>query len=141
MPIVTVWDNDEKTVLRHVYEKSWTWADFKANLMQCREMLDSIDYTADLIIDTRNGRTLPDGAMGSLGVLRMSTHPNLGKTVLVGTNLFISRLYNAFHRAYCDNEHGLALAPTLDMARTMLSDQKLYLIGLNADDLLAVRSA
>jgi hypothetical protein len=141
MPIVTVWDNDDKTVLRHVYEGAWTWNDFKANLVRCREILNSINHSVDLIIDTRNGRTLPDGAVGGLGVLRMSTHQNLGKTVLVGTNLFISRLYNAFHRAYCDNEHGLALAPTLELARTMLFDQNLYVIGLGADDLLAVRSA
>jgi hypothetical protein len=126
MPINSIWDNAEKTILRHEYDGSWTWTDFKANLLKSRAMLDSIQHPADLIIDTRNGKLLPDGGVGSLHILSNGNHPNLGKTVLVGSNLFISRLYGAFHRAYSDNEHALALAPSLEIGRKMLSDQALY---------------
>ena len=126
MPITSIWDNNEKTVLRHVYDGSWTWNDFKANLLKSRAMLDGIQHKVDLIIDTRNGKLLPDGGVGSLHTLRGGNHPNLGKTVLVGSNLFISRLYGAFHRAYSDNEHALALAPSLEVGRRMISDHELY---------------
>ncbi len=124
MGIQTVWDNEEQTIIRHIYDGSWTWRDFRTNLARSRAMLDSVDHPVHIIIDTRNGKLLPDGSVSDFVSMTSGIHPNQSRTILVGTNLFVSRLYNAFYRAYCDQGPSLALAPNLETARAMLSEHE-----------------
>ncbi|HLY27346.1 MAG TPA: hypothetical protein VKQ72_13470 [Aggregatilineales bacterium] len=124
MGIQTIWDNEEKTIIRHVYEGVWTWRDFNTNLSRSRAMLDTVNHPVHVIIDTRSGKLLPDGSVSNLRSMTSGIHPNQGRTILVGTNLFVSRLYNAFFLAYCDQGPSLALAPSLETARAMLSEHE-----------------
>ncbi|MEL7236056.1 MAG: hypothetical protein AAGK74_16240, partial [Chloroflexota bacterium] len=62
MGIRVVWDDDEKTVVRHIYEGTWTWRDFREAVHKAWAMMHTVDHTVDAILDLRNGDVIPKGS-------------------------------------------------------------------------------
>ena len=61
MGVEVVWENEEKTVLRFIYLKGWTWDDVYTGGKQAREMMDSVSHPVVSIIDYQAGGILPSG--------------------------------------------------------------------------------
>jgi hypothetical protein len=61
MGIQLVWEDDGKTVLRHIYDGSWSVQDFITAVDESRKLLLEVEYPVDLIIDMRSADGPPSG--------------------------------------------------------------------------------
>ncbi|MCA9891092.1 MAG: hypothetical protein KC546_22095, partial [Anaerolineae bacterium] len=59
MGIQLVWEDDDKTILRHIYEGIWTVADFIGAVDESRKLLLEVEHPVDLIIDMREAAGPP----------------------------------------------------------------------------------
>jgi hypothetical protein len=86
MNIAVIWDNDEKTIIRYIYEKNWTWADVNTALKDASALLDTVDHKVDIIMDFRQSTMMiPMGALShAKRALSNPRHDNIHLTVLVG---------------------------------------------------------
>ncbi|MBZ0293490.1 MAG: hypothetical protein K8L99_13060 [Anaerolineae bacterium] len=59
MPVNTLWDNDEKTIIRVENEGHWTWEEFHHALENIVKMIESVDHHVDIINIDRPGASMP----------------------------------------------------------------------------------
>jgi hypothetical protein len=87
MNIELVWDNDEKTILRYIYGRSWTWADFNTAAKEAYEMLDAVEHKVSIIMDFQNANIIPQGAITHVQrAFSTPRHANISTTVIVGSS-------------------------------------------------------
>lgn len=97
MPITTIWDNESNTIIRHIYEGSWTWDDFYTSMKTASDMAATVSHAVGLIVDVRDSNLIPQGLVTHINRLHTAKPtwtPSL--TVLVGANAFVKALYGAF---------------------------------------------
>jgi hypothetical protein len=63
MGIKLLWDNQEKTILRHIYDGKWTPDGYRAAMEESRQMLLSVNHPVDLILDMSEGDPPPFGIL------------------------------------------------------------------------------
>lgn len=129
MPITTLWDNEEQTIIRHVYEGTWTWEHFHDSMKQAADMAASVNHTAALIIDIRNSTLFPQGLVTQINRLHINKpawQPSI--TILVGANAFIHALYKAFRGVTAKTSKAtgqrFVLVPTLEEAYLILQQEQ-----------------
>ena len=61
MSIELIWYDEDKTVLRHLYDGHWTPQEFIAAVNESRRLLLDVDHPVDLIIDMRTAEGPPSG--------------------------------------------------------------------------------
>jgi hypothetical protein len=84
MGIRVVWDNDEKTIIRYIFESEWAWEDIRTAANISNAMLDEIGRVTHFIYDTSQSKRVPDGALTHLRRYIGKEHPLTGHSVLVG---------------------------------------------------------
>jgi hypothetical protein len=93
MKIEPKWDNEQKTIIRHVFERGWGWTDFHQALEQASTMMSEVDHRVDVILDFRDASIIPSGAITQVKKAYSNPkHPNVGTTVVVGANSFMQAL-------------------------------------------------
>ncbi|MBZ0304002.1 MAG: hypothetical protein K8J31_29960 [Anaerolineae bacterium] len=93
MKIKPTWDNEGKTIIRHIFERGWGWTDFHQALEQASVMMDEVDHRVDVILDFRDANLIPNGAITQ--VKKAYTNPkhhNVGTTIVIGANSFMQAL-------------------------------------------------
>jgi hypothetical protein len=112
MGIYTFWDNDEKTIIRTVYEQMWTWEEYRTVSLQAGMMLASVPHRVDAILDRRHSTYVPPGYMEQIrATVQVPPIPNLGIVILLGERvsyeifrIFVEREGDVFFRyAYARN--------------------------------------
>ena len=63
MGIKLLWDNQDKTILRHIYEGQWTADDYRDAMEESRRMLLSVAHPVDLVLDMRRSAPPPFGIL------------------------------------------------------------------------------
>lgn len=123
--LVTVWDNEAKTVMRVTYQPGWSWDDLENNLPLEEQMLNSVDHRVDVIADFR-GTDLPFGAFSRLPKIAQSppyTHRNSGMMVMVASPGFMQDVVAVYKRLYGHADR-LIVVGELDAARKIISDHR-----------------
>jgi len=93
MKIKSEWDNDAQSVIRHEFERGWTWTDFHQALDNAYNMMGTVDHEVHVILDFRNANLIPNGALTQLKMAYTNPkHDNIGKTIVVGANNFMQAL-------------------------------------------------
>jgi hypothetical protein len=93
MKIEPKWDNEQKSIIRHIFERGWGWTDFHQALEQAATMMGEVDHRVDVILDFRNASIIPSGAITQVKKAYSNPkHPNVGTTVVVGANSFMQAL-------------------------------------------------
>ena len=92
MGIIIEWDDDEKTILRQVYNGLWTWQEMDAMLSQAYQLIEVVGHRVDFIVDIRKSNFVPDNFVSGIGKAERKLHPNQGVVVLVGATALIDRL-------------------------------------------------
>jgi hypothetical protein len=118
--ILAVWDNEDKTVIRHIYQGRWDWSDFYKAMQDANSMMDSAHCKVGIIVDMQKSAMVPSGAISRIGGIRTKTHRNAGMTALVGANMFIRLLYDMFQKVYPGMDANFVMVPTLEEAREVL---------------------
>ena len=124
MPITCIWDNPEKSVLRHIYQGSWEWKDFYQSIAEADAMMDTVDHKVHVIVDVRKSKIMPSDTLTHIGHLRGRTaHANRGQTVLVGGNMFLQRLYTLFSKIYPEMVMRFLLVSSIEEAYSVFDVQ------------------
>jgi len=83
MGLQVYWENDQKTIIRQVYDLKWTWDEFLETFEKIRQMGQEVGYPIGMISEIGQIRTVPPNAIvyGAKGI--RSLPPNIVLTVMV----------------------------------------------------------
>lgn len=89
------WDNEDRTVMRHVFGNYWDWQDLFDVINQTRALLDIHHRKVDLIVDLSNTRWVPPSpTLHFRYLMDFLTHPYVGRVVIVSTSQFVEEFGN-----------------------------------------------
>ncbi len=123
MKIQPTWDNPEKTILRHVFERGWGWTDFHQALEQASVMMDEVDHRVDIVFDFRDASLIPSGAITQVKKAYSNPkHKNAGTTVVIGASSFMQALVSVGTKltTTANQSWDVKFAMTLDEAHNIL---------------------
>ncbi len=103
MPITVVWDDDDHSIVRYVYDGAWTWLDLRAAADQAVAMSRSVPHRVDILADLRRSGPLPvRNAIPVLKYMAEVSPPNMliGIFVVVSGGIHVQALGNIFRRVH-----------------------------------------
>lgn len=74
MPISFDWDSPDQRVLRFSITDPWNWKDLHRTMRVASFRFDALDHSADIVLDLRQSRRLPAGALGQIRSLGKAIH-------------------------------------------------------------------
>lgn len=93
MPITMEWDNEDKTLVRHTYGRSWTITEYRDILQQTHEWISAQPHPVDILIVVESGRLdIPPGMMTQLHYVRKMMADNQRYVVVVTADTLAIRL-------------------------------------------------
>ena len=119
------WDDNEKTIVRHDYTESWTWEDYIQAANKTREMMDSVSYTVDVIMDLGERGMMPEVAFfEGCSMTDAQKHSNAGLKIAISSSNFGKDFGNLFNRLYPDMSDSLHIrfASSLPEAYSMIQN-------------------
>jgi hypothetical protein len=120
--ITVEWDNPQKTVVRYIFSRGWTWADYHNSIQRAVELVADIPYTVNMIIDLSNSSLLPSNILNTVGnSMRHSPKP-YDLAVIVTTNRFVESIIDILQRVYPAQGAKHPCVKTLEEARAMLAE-------------------
>lgn len=128
MPITTIWDNPEQSIIRYVYEGKWTLTEFHQAFDTAYKMMNTVDHKVHLIIDVQNSTILPSGILSQgRTATNRAKHPNHGIILIVGANGLIRAMFDIFKKIYGQNVDATSyqFASNLDEAYKILLNLKI----------------
>lgn len=93
-------DTEQKNIIRYEFVGSWTWDDFYTAMNHVNELMATVDHTVYIIIDFRQGRGVPGGALTHMRSNTLRAADNWGGGVFVGINGFLKAIVNTFVQVY-----------------------------------------
>ncbi len=103
MPISVIWDDEEHTIVRYIFDGEWQWREFMPIIDQAAAMTRSVPYRVDTIADLTKSAGLPmRNSFPTLKHLAGMSPDNalLGIFVVVGGGTFVQSLGATFKRVY-----------------------------------------
>ena len=125
MGITVQWDNSEQTIIRFIYTGAWSFGDLFDAMHDARTLMDTVDHTVHGIIDMRESKLMPNGALSLGRNVTMRKHPNQGRSVIIGASGFVRTLYDVYRKVYRTtfDESAYSFANSLEEARLNLGGQ------------------
>ena len=135
MPVINVWDNDAKTIIRMEVSGRWTWDEMYAASTAGYAMLDSVNHVVYPIIDFSASLGMPPNAITHARNMMGKQHPRTGMTVFVGANTLFVSLWRVFIRLYAlfSREQDFTFANSLDAARDLIAQNRQHKVSLVAE--------
>ena len=124
MPIHVYWEDANQTIVRYDFEGRWTWDELYTAYYQAIAMENSVTQRVDIILDMRTSAFIPANALLHMKNLSEKQPPNVGLSVFVTTNAFVTSLYNTAIKFYAKIAFYFRLVKTLDQAHTMIADTR-----------------
>jgi hypothetical protein len=118
VPVITEWDNDEKTIIRGTLKGDWNWDELdRANLDTIVSMMNSVNHRVDVLVDLCQAGELPPGQPLQKGYMYLCSFPaNRGILVAVSQDLLYRLLLKAMKRIFPDIAHRLFVVSTIEDA-------------------------
>ena len=125
MGITVQWDNSEQTIIRFAYVGNWSFGDLFDAMNDARTLMDTVDHPVHGIIDMRESKLMPNGALSLGRNVTMRKHPNQGRSVIVGASGFVRTLYDVYRKVYRTtfDESAYAFANSMEEARQNLGGE------------------
>lgn len=123
MSVTPIWDNEEKTIIRHVFQDRWTIGDIWQSAGEAWHMMRTVEHRVHAILDLRAGNMYPSGVL-SLSNRILSQRPsNAGSIVLVGSGGLVRMLVSAFRKTYARLHPtvGIHVVDTLEEAYAIIN--------------------
>src|SRR4051812_8882902 len=94
MGLHVYWENEQKIIIRQVYDMTWTWDEYLAAFEKIRQLGREVDYPIGMISQLGNIRNVPPNAIvyGARGI--RSLPPNIVLTVMVTPSQLAQSLLN-----------------------------------------------
>ncbi len=125
MNIDTQWYDDNKTIIRTIYEGIWAFDDYAIASAKMAELMDSVDHKVDFIFEFRQ-LSIPSDVMGQFTRMQTSphaTHRNYGFSVLVGLPGVLDTMLKIYSRVFM-NRRKFARAGSVDEAVKLIDEQR-----------------
>ena len=94
MPTQVIWDNPEKTIIRHVYIGNATVTDYMAVAQLSAAMLNTVPYPVDIIITLINVHANSDGFLRGAHYANKIIPKNQRLVVMVNADVHMRGLVN-----------------------------------------------
>jgi len=123
MPVRVIWDNEEKNIVRYVFEGKWTLDQLYATMEEEDQMMAAVTHRVDVIVDFQNSGAIPDRLLANFPKIFESSaasRPNVGMTVIIGAAGFAEMLANIFSKVFSR----MLTASTLEEARAILAREQ-----------------
>lgn len=125
--ITTQWADEAKTVIHVRCGRDWSYHDFMENDRRVTEMMDSIDYPVDYILDVR-GAPPPPGIISHFPEMARTAagvnHPRACRVVLVGLDSYMHVVREIFSKMYPKEYSKMLQANTLEEALELLQSAR-----------------
>jgi len=123
MGIRIEWDNEEKTIILHIYEGLWTLQDYYALIDENRRQIDSVGHRVDIINDLRKMAVLPPDIAAGIRYAVRHAHPNEGLNIIVASPDYVRLLIDAINKAL-DAVTEVIHTDTIDKARAIIAKHR-----------------
>jgi hypothetical protein len=122
MSIRVYWENPQKTIVRYDFEGVWTWDELYAAYYEAIAMETSVTHRVDIILDLRYSGRIPGNVLLHIKNFSEKQPPNVGLSIFVTTNSFLTSLYNTAIKFYAKIAFYFRLTRTVDEAHDMIAD-------------------
>jgi hypothetical protein len=123
MAIITQWDNDEKTIVRHDFQGRWTWEEFFAADRRASELVDSVTHRVDIISNMREGIMPREAALANARSVIHRLKSNIGVIVVV-VNPLLAVTTTVFKKVDKDFDRVVRAANSLQDARQLIRQER-----------------
>lgn len=137
MSIEMIWENDEKTLARHLYHQGWTLDDYEQIKQTFHAEISEFDHPVYLISDLSQASTLPVNVMSKRNKIEEIVTHNLALNIVVGTSpvaratlQMMLKVTKAFNQESHVADH-IRFADTLEEARTLIARAQAEQAGVN----------
>ncbi len=115
------WDDEQKLILRQVYDLSWTWDEYLAAFAKIRELASEVDYPIGMISEIGMIKSVPPNAIlyGARGIRSLPS--NIVLTVMVTESQLALSLLNIILTA--TQFKNIETAKTAETANRMIMDK------------------
>jgi hypothetical protein len=123
MSVQVFWDNDEKTIIRQLYEGVIRLEDYYATIDKVSEMIRSVDYTVHTIYQRERVTAQPSTMISVLRYGHRRLPPNLGINVIIGANQVTRVIVNIGKSIAPNLAKNVCFADTVEEAHTLIQQQ------------------
>lgn len=121
MPIRVYWEDADKTIVRYDFQGVWTWDDLYAVYYEAIAMENSVPHRVDIILDMRASQRIPGNALLHIKNISEKQPPNVGLSIFVTSNAFITSMYNMAIKVYGKIAYYFRLVKTPEEAHAMIA--------------------
>ena len=116
------WEDEQRIIIRQVYDMTWTWDEFLKAFEKIRELGREVDYPIGMISELGNIRSVPPNAIvyGARGI--RSLPPNIALTVMVTHSQLAQSLLNIIMKAA--QFKNIQTAQTVEAAHEMVIERR-----------------
>ncbi len=116
------WEDEQKVIIRQVYDMTWTWDEYLEAFEKIRQLGNEVDYPIGLIAELGNIRSVPPNAIvyGARGIRSLPS--NIVLSVMITPSLLAKSLLNIILKA--SQLKNVQTAPTVDDARLMIVEKR-----------------
>ena len=122
MGLHVYWEDEQKIIIRQVYDMTWTWDEFLAAFAEIRRLGGEVDYPIGMISEIGRIRSVPPNAIlyGARGIRSLPT--NITLTVMVTSSpLALSMLKVILTVTQIQN---IQTALSVEAARQMITEKR-----------------
>jgi hypothetical protein len=122
MGLHVYWENDQKMIIRQVYDLTWTWDEYLAAFAKIRQLGQEVDYPIGMISELGNIRSVPPNAIlyGARGIRSLPS--NIVLTVMVTPSHLAQSLLKIILTA--TQFKNIETAQTVETAREMILEKR-----------------
>ena len=125
MSIDIDWDNDDRQIIKAVFQGRWTWQEYLDGKEKAETMLASVEHRVDFISDMTEGSFVPQSALSNLSRAFAGAPRNLGLNVIVGGNTFVRILLQSLGKIVPHSPaSNIRFAETLDEAYDVVAQDR-----------------
>ncbi|MDX2077543.1 MAG: hypothetical protein SFZ02_14030 [bacterium] len=129
MAIEVVWDDEEKTIVRQTYGNEISIEDYYAGVKKRLELISSVTYPVDLIIDVSKGNPNIKGLLTASRYANKHIPPNQRLVVIAGANLFVKSLVGVLKKILPKISDTIHFVNTAEEAYHMIAEYREKLSG------------
>jgi len=130
MAIQVVWGDEEKTIVHQTYGTEVSIANYYDGVKKRIELITSVTYPVDLIIDLNNANTNLKGVLTASRYANKHIPPNQRLVVIAGANLFVKSLVGMLGKILPKISNTISFTKTVEEAYEMIAQYREKLSGV-----------
>lgn len=125
MAVEVIWDDEHKTVIRHIYRGFTTVDDYLRATDLIYEMACLVpEHTVDVILDRREVRSTPSVLLRVMRYADQHLPPNLGLSVIIKPSMFTRVIVDMGRRLAPSLTREVYFAETLEEAHAIIQRKR-----------------